>query len=230
MARNQRAQSTAGANGPRADEAEKNTPDVEERNPLTETFDEALDGFFTGAEVGDEEHEENPQERRGLGLSSNIGYSDRRAYADPYIGAHDAGLPDDNGLDFMEEPRNLRAPAPREGYTQCWIDWFTPDGRPKENAGIMLRRGWTPRDPGTISPAEAAFYEKRTNFDGSDMICAAGQVLCEMPEKHMRMIEQREQMLHERNERASLDPVRAANRTGSNRGANMRIGVTSQDD
>lgn len=238
MANKERATSTGGANGPRGDEPKANTVSQQAQNALLATFDD-----IDMSDLGDAGNSSlNPQERHGLGgisvsdQSRYIGGPNGGANDDPNMGAHgfasdpnDAHLPSLDGDDFFENPRNLPAIKPRDGFSNCWVAWFMPDGNIHPDLQRMIRRGYSPVPVDAVPIETARFLQKRKGFDQSDMLSVSGMVLCEISLSRLRRLTEMEQELHYRNERATLTSAQDANRDAGRSGSSMRIGIEQKD-
>lgn len=238
MANKERATSTGGANGPRGDESKANTVSPQAQNALLATFDD-----LDMSDLGDAGNSStNPQERHGLG---GISVSDQSRYhGGPNLGANDdpnmaargyaedpndAGLPPIDGSDYSENPRNLPHIPPREGFSNCWVSWFLPDGNINQDLQRMIRRGYAPVPVEAVSKDIARFLQKRKDFDGNDMLSVSGMVLCEIPLARLKKLTQIEQEQHQRNEKATLTSAQDANRDASRHGSSMQIGIEQHD-
>lgn len=238
MAKNDRATSTGGANGPRGDEPKANTVSQQAQNALLATFDDV--DFGTMGDAGNSSL--NPQERHGSG---GISVSDQNRYIggpnvgandDPNMGArgyaddpNDAHLPSLDGSDYSENPRNLPAIKPRDGFSNCWVSWFLPDGNINQDLQRMIRRGYTPVAVDAVPIEISRFLQRRKGFDGSDMLSVSGMVLCEIPLARLKKLTEMEQEQHRRNERATLTSAQDANRDAARYGSSMQIGIEQSD-
>lgn len=238
MAKNSGANRTDGANGPRGDEPEKNTVSQQAQDALLQTFDDV--DFGEAGTLGISSL--NPQERHGSGGNSVIGQRylggpNAGANDDPNMGAqgflsdpNDAHLPSFDGDDLSENPRNLPHIPPREGFSNCWICWFQPDGNVHQDLQRMIRRGYAPVSVSDVPVEIARFLQKRKGFDGNDMLAVSGMVLCEIPLSRLKRLTQMEQEMHMRNEQATLRTAQEANRDAMRRGAGeMQIGISQSD-
>lgn len=238
MANKSGANRTAGADGPRGDEPKTNTVSEQAQDALLQTFDDV--DFGEAGDLGISSL--NPQERHGLGANSVIGQRymggpNVGANDDPNMGAqgfrldpNDAHMPSFDGDDFSESPRNLPHIPAREGFSNCWICWFQPDGNVHQDLQRMIRRGYAPVAVSDVSPEIARFLQKRKGFDGNDMLAVSGMVLCEIQTSRLKRLTQMEQEMHMRNEQATLRTAQEANRDAVKRGAgDMQIGVSQSD-
>lgn len=237
MANKERANTTVGATGPRVDETENNTVSGQAQANLLATFDEVDFADAAGA-LGITPL--NPQERHGPGANSVSGQS---YYGGPNAGANDdpniisravdpndAGYASLDGSDFSETPRNLPHIEPREGFSNCWVRWFEPNGEIDRDLQRMIRRGYTPVPVDAVSKRDAMFLQKRKGFDGSDMLSVSGMVLCEIPLQRLRQLTEAEKLQHRRNEKATLQSAQDANRDALQRGSgSMQIGYEGSD-
>lgn len=237
MANKERANTTVGATGPRADEAERNTVSGREQANLLATFDEVDMEEATGG-LGITPL--NPQERHGSGGNSVSGHRyggpNAGANDDPNMfsrgidqGPNDAGYPDLDGDDYSENPRNLPHVSPRDGFSNCWIRWFEQDGTIDRDLQRMIKRGYTPVSIADVPITISRFMQKRKGFDGADMLSVSGMVLCEIPTARLKRLSEMEQEQHRRNESSTLRSAQDANADANRRGSSMQIGVTSLD-
>lgn len=251
MTNMQRANSTGGAKGPRADEAKANTANAggegaanmtPEKMALLMNFEDVPD--FTGET--DEElgvkaisgNDLHPQERRGLGTNTSV-ITDRHPNFTPNMTPENPNnSPNGNMFEmydaapFEENPRNLPHVPDRPGFKNAWIRWFNEDGSFDKELQQMIRRGYRPVDPANVAFHHRAFILTRPNgISQGDCLTVSGMVLCEIDEALWLRHQQSEKAMHERQERAVLDPVRNANEQAARRGSRgMVIGVEGLDD
>lgn len=236
MANKQGVNSTAGATGPRGDEPKENTANQQVPAALLQTFDEV--DFSQMEPLGI--NPLNPQERHGSGVNSVSGQNrygpNSGANLDPNMfsqdsgrGPNDAGNPSFEGEDFSENPRNLPHILPRDGYSNCWVRWFTADGQIDGELQRMMRRGYSPVAVSDVPMRDAMFLQKRKGFDGADMLSVSGMVLCEIPLSRLNSLMKKEQEAHQRNEKATLKSAQDANQAAGRRGSGMQIGIDSSD-
>jgi hypothetical protein len=92
---------------------------------------------------------------------------------------------DDGSLDR----RSLTAPPPRKGMRQRWIRYLQPNGQPDElNWSKKLRLGWRPRSVESL-PTRDRYIPTRKHSRLGQMICVAGNVLCEIPEDRYQQLQ-----------------------------------------
>ena len=220
MAKMTSASSTGGANGPRPDEGKKNTASQPARSSLFDAVDDDDMELAGGTQTP-----EPTQAARGSHGLASIHDTDRRVHLDAHDDSFYETHVDQDSMEEFENPKNLVAPKPREGFAQCWIDWFEPGGTVRSSVMQMIKRGWRPRDPSSIPKAEFSFYERRQSNDG-EIIVTRDMVLCEMPQERLDRIEEAERQQARRLLQATMDPVREANRAGRKAGYDEEIHVS----
>lgn len=200
MTRNKGAPSAGGANSPRAEEAEYVTDPEGLGQDIFEMVDVA------------EEEQTKSRDFRG-GYRSIHESTDHQFHS-----THEADEADhDEGMhaqmvDEFEDPRNLTAPTPRKGFFQCWVNNTPQDLR------RMMKRGYRPRDPATLSKADFGYQTRRDQALGG-VIEAAGMILMEMDEHtHQRKLAAEDQSAL-RLKQASMEHLRETSAAGVRRGA-----------
>lgn len=79
---------------------------------------------------------------------------------------------------------SLKAPPPRNGFTQRWVsDGTNPQASRSEQRNWFnkKRSGWQIRNPDTVPPELRDLYPSEKLANGQDCIRVAGMVLCELP-------------------------------------------------
>ncbi len=95
-------------------------------------------------------------------------------------------------------PTNLDAPNPRPGMVQRWVRAEMRSETDNLNWTSKLREGWRPRDPATLSAADAHLGLTAANHNGQGVIRVGGLILVEMEETR---IQARRRAVSEQNRR-----------------------------